>query len=322
MSSVPTGSSSSQQTTVQSVQILMNESIRKKMKQNSSILITGGCGFIGGHFVEKITEMYPEASIVVVDDLRTQNPHRFDHAKVKYYYDDIQSKADYLIRHYAFDHIFHLGNTPRVRRAIEFPQETIDNNVTSTTAVCEIGIKHECPVYFAQSSSVQYIEYTFGNAYTLSKCFANDILELYSSEYGLQVTKMFFYSVYGPREADYGAYSTVCKRFSQKVEMQESLEIYGDGSKTRDFTHVLDVVNNMMLMMEEVDFIDEVHFGRGDPQSIKSIADAFHHPVVHKFDLPGEAQDTCCDLEDRYGYYEYDVLDYIAEWVKGRVNVH
>ncbi|MDA9002804.1 NAD-dependent epimerase/dehydratase family protein [bacterium] len=303
----------------------MNESIRMKMKQNSSILITGGCGFIGGHLVEKIVEMYPEARIVIVDDLRTQNPHTVDMhrtKRIKYYYDDIQSKAGYLIRNYSFDHIFHLGNTPRVRRAIEFPQETIDNNVTSTTAVCEIGIKHECPVYFAQSSSIQYIEETASNAYTISKVMADMILDLYSNEYGLRVTKMFFYSVYGPREADYGVYSTVCKRFMQRVEKQESLEIYGDGSKTRDFTHVTDVVNNMMLMMEEIGIIDEVHFGRGDPQSIKSIADAFNHPIVHKFDLPGEAQDTYCEEEDRYGYYEYNVLEYIAEWIRGRKSVH
>lgn len=320
MSSVLTGSSRSLLTTAVSVQILMKESIRKKMKSRASVLITGGCGFIGGHLVEQMLKSYPECNIVVCDDLRTKNPHTVHDSRVKYFYDDIQSKADYLVRHYTFDYIFHLGNTPRVRRAIEFPQETIDNNVTSTTAVCEIGIKHDCPVYFAQSSSIQYIEETAGNAYTISKVFADMILDLYNTEYGLLVTKMFFYSVYGPREADYGPYSTVCKRFSQKVNNNESLEIYGDGSKTRDFTHVLDVVNNMMMMMDEVGIIDEVHFGRGRPKSIKEVADAFHHPIVHKFDLPGEAQDTYC--EEPYGYYEYDVIDYITDWVKGRKSVH
>ena len=97
-----------------------------------------------------------------------------------------------------------MANTPRVRRAIEFPAETIDNNVTSTTAVCEIALKNGSHVFFAQSSSVQYVEDGTGsNAYTISKLFADDLLNLYMTEYGLQVTNMFFYSLSGPREEKY-----------------------------------------------------------------------------------------------------------------------
>ena len=287
------------------------------MKSKSEILVTGGCGFIGGHLVDKITEMYPACKIVVVDDLRTPGNHRVD--GVTYIERSVQDSVKDLELNFRFDAIFHLGNTPRVRRAIEFPAETIDNNVTSTTAVCELGLAHSAPVYFAQSSSVQYEE-TISNAYTLSKVFCDNILDLYMTQYGLEVTKMYFYSVYGPREADYGPYSTVCKRFSQRVEADEQLEIFGDGKKTRDFTHVFDVVNNMMLMMEEPGYIEEVHFGRGDPKSIQEIADAFCHPMVYKFDLPGEAQSTYCP--NGYGEYQYDVIEYITEWVKGRGSVH
>lgn len=287
------------------------------MKIKENILITGGCGFIGGHLVDKLVQFYPDARIIVVDDLRTPGNHRVD--GVEYIEKSIQDAKAELLNKCTFDYIFHLGNTPRVRRAIEFPAETIDNNVTSTTAVCELGLDHGAKVFFAQSSSIQY-EGTITNAYTLSKIFCDNILDLYLTQYGLEVTKMYFYSVYGPREADYGPYSTVCKRFSQKVEAGEQLEIFGDGKKTRDFTHVLDVVDNMMRMLDEVGFIEEIHFGRGRPESIQNIADAFMHPMVYKFDLPGEAQDTFC--EEPYGFYEYDVIEYITEWVKGRGSVH
>ena len=196
----------------------------------NNILVTGGCGFIGGHLVDQLKANYPQAKIVVVDDLRTPGNHTIK--GVKYYLSSIQDRTllEELKTKYSFDTIFHLANTPRVRRAIEFPAETIDNNVTSTTAVCDIALEHSSHVYFAQSSSVQYDE-TVSNPYTLSKLFADEILRLYEIEYGVQVTNMFFYSVYGPREADYGPYSTVVRRFKQRVEMNEPLEIFGNGTK-------------------------------------------------------------------------------------------
>ena len=286
----------------------------------NNVLVTGGCGFIGGHLVEQLQKTYPGINIVVVDDLRTPGNHSIK--GVKYFYTSIQDEllvAD-LKNNYSFDTIFHLANTPRVRRAIEFPAETIDNNVTSTTAVCEIALTHSSHVYFAQSSSVQYTDDgTSQNAYTLSKLFADEILNLYMEQYGLQVTNMFYYSVYGPREADYGPYSTVVRRFKQRVQENEPLEIYGNGTKQRDFTHITDVVTNMMLMTEDPRIksgeIRDVHFGAGKPVSIEKVANAFDHNKVYKFDRPGEAQVT--KFLEPYGEYVGNVIKYIEEWKNG-----
>ena len=143
----------------------------------NNVLVTGGCGFIGGHLVDEIKHTHPNVRIVVVDDLRTPGNHQVD--GVEYILASIQDKntIDVLKTQYNFDTIFHLANTPRVRRAIEFPVETIDNNVTSTTAVCDIALAHGSHVFFAQSSSVQYEDQgTLDNAYTLSKVFADEIL--------------------------------------------------------------------------------------------------------------------------------------------------
>ena len=283
----------------------------------NNVLVTGGCGFIGGHLVDEIKHTHPNVRIVVVDDLRTPGNHQVD--GVEYILASIQDKntVDVLKTQYNFDTIFHLANTPRVRRAIEFPVETIDNNVTSTTAVCDIALAHGSHVFFAQSSSVQYEDQgTLDNADTLSKVFADEILHLFEMQYGIQVTNMYFYSVYGPREADYGPYSTVIRRFKQRIEMNEPLEIFGTGLKERDFTHVKDVVQNMMRMVEDEMVLNgvkrEVHFGRGQPKRIMDIAIAFDHSYVHKFDLPGEAQKTQC--KEPYGEYNCDVLDYITAW--------
>ena len=283
----------------------------------NNVLITGGCGFIGSHLVDEIKTHHPHVQVTVVDDLRT--PGKYQRDDVNYIIKSIQDPQTVmdLKMHYSFDTIFHLANTPRVRRAIEFPAETIDNNVTSTTAVCEIALEHGSHVFFSQSSSVQYDE-TQLNPYTLSKKFADQILMMYGMEYGVQVTNMYYYSVYGPREADYGPYSTVIRRFKQRLESNEPLEIFGNGSKKRDFTFVKDVVRNMMRMLEDEDVMSgkviDVHFGRGKPVSIMDIAKAFDHPIIHKFDLPGEAQVTHCLTP--YGDYQCEVLDYITVWRK------
>ena len=286
-------------------------------KQMNNVLVTGGCGFIGSHLVDAIVNNYPQTKIVVVDDLRTPGKHINDSKNVIYIHESIQEPmvVNALKENYSFDHIFHLANTPRVRRAIEFPAETIDNNVTSTTAVCEIGLQHGSHLFFAQSSSIQYDE-SVQNAYSLSKRFCDDILSLYMHEYGLQVTNMFYYSVYGPREADYGPYSTVVRRFKQKFAAKEALEIFGDGSKRRDFTDVRDVVANMLLMLNDKIVMDgeigDVHFGAGKPVSIREIAEAFNTSYVHRFNIPGEAQET--KSLQPYGEYLGDVVAYIKSW--------
>ena len=280
-------------------------------------VVIGASGFIGSHLVDEIKSQHPHIQVTVVDDLRT--PGNYQRDDVNYIIKSIQDPQTVmdLKMHYSFDTIFHLANTPRVRRAIEFPAETIDNNVTSTTAVCEIALEHGSHVFFSQSSSVQYDE-TQLNPYTLSKKFADQILTMYGMEYGVQVTNMYYYSVYGPREADYGPYSTVIRRFKQRLESKLPLEIFGNGSKKRDFTFVKDVVRNMMRMIEDEDVMSgkviDVHFGRGKPVSIMDIAKTFDHPIIHKFDLPGEAQVTHCLTP--YGDYECEVLDYITVWRK------
>ena len=144
MSKPPTETSSFPPNTAPSALTLANTSLSQTSKKlpmkPKSILVTGGCGFIGGHLVEKLMVQYPDARILVVDDLRTPGNHRVD--GVSYSELSIQ-EWNWLETDWDFDYIFHLGNTPRVRRAIEFPAETIDNNVTSTTAVCEMHKRAE-----------------------------------------------------------------------------------------------------------------------------------------------------------------------------------
>ena len=272
------------------------------------IVVTGGCGFIGSHLVARLSEI--GFHVYVVDDMR-QGKYVIDRPNVEYFFEDVSkcNLTDKIGRPLA---IMHLANSPRVRRSLEEPRDTIDNNVTTTTAVCDWARHWNTFLFFATSSSTQYKESI--NPYTWSKAACEGILELYKELYNLKYMKMFFYNVYGPGEADYGPYSTVIRKFKTDYLKGNPLTIFGNGSKERDFTHVDDVVQGILQLLVDPDHHEEVHFGKGDPKSILSIAQAFNTPIVHSFDKPGEAQTTIC--KKPYIECPNDVFSYIDNWLK------
>lgn len=274
-------------------------------------IVTGGCGFIGGHLVRKLVEEF-EVSITVVDDQR-QGKYIVNHPDVTYV---LKNVCDYWpARHY--DGIIHLANTPRIRMSLEEPKESIENNLMPTLQVMEWARALSTPVYFACSSSTKFSG-EFNNPYTFGKRVCEGLLHLYGIHYGVKYYYMFFYNVYGPGEADYGEHSTVIRAFKKKFLAGEPLRIYGTGRKTRDFTHVDDVTSGIIKLLQEKKKPGVIHLGAGYPYSINDIAEAFDHPAINEFDKPGESQHTQCD--NPYVLAKHNVIDYIKDWVKRNGN--
>lgn len=273
------------------------------------IIVTGGCGFIGGHLVEHLAERGYQ--VTVVDDQRN-GKFVTHHGNVKYIFEDV---CNYTPP--ACDAIIHLANTPRVRLSFAQPVDAILNNINPTVHVCEWAATHNAPLYFAQSSSAIFSE-PYSNPYTFGKAMCEETLLFYKKHWGLQFHLMYFYNVYGPREADYGEHSTVIRAFKNQVLKNESLKVFGTGLKSRDFTHVDDVVSGIMKFLTSPKKSKQVHFGSSHPYTINEIAEAFDHPIVYEFDKPGEAAHTVC--KDPYINRTKDVLEYIKDWKKRQHN--
>lgn len=272
-------------------------------------IVTGGCGFIGSHLVEALAAM--ECYVTVVDDKRN-GEHIVQSNYVQYLHCAVED-VEFDDTTPQIDGIIHLANTPRVRLSMEEPADSIMNNVGPTVAVCEWARRWDCPIFFAQSSSrLQGTPYA--NPYTFGKTLAEETLRLYKKLYQVQSHLLYFYNVYGPREADYGEHSTVVRAFKNQIKKGEPLHIYGNGRKERDFTYVTDVVTGIvkLLLTHEGKRPPWIHLGAGNPKTILEIAEAFEHPFVFEFDRKGEVEKTKCELP--YIKAEFDVIEYIQEW--------
>ena len=284
------------------------------LTEKPNIIVTGGCGFIGSHLVENLAA--DGFFVTVVDDNRSGN-HFIENENIEYHKCDVVNFNPHHASIEPPSAIFHLANSPRIRRALEYPTETITNNIGTTCAVADWARIFNCKLFFATSSSTQYVE-SQENPYTFSKVVCESTLQLYRKLYSLDYVLMYFYNVYGPREADYGEYSTVVRKFKMDYLAGKPLTIYGTGKKERDFTHVHDVIQGLQQLMVDPNLPSVAHFGKGAPMSINSIADAFDHPVVHTFDRKGEAQRTFCPAP--YIECNNDVHQYIKLWVQENKN--
>jgi len=273
-------------------------------KQTHNFIVTGGCGFIGSHLVEAL--VLHGQNVLVIDDMRVGKT-KLESKNIEYLHQDVAS----AIPVGKFDAIFHLAATPRIRLSQKDPFGTITNNFNSTMVVAEYARRERIPLFFAASSSTQFLHHQ-ENPYTFSKCVSEEILQLYHKIYKLEYHMLYFYNVYGPREADYGEYSTVVRAFKKCVEKDEPLRIFGSGKKQRDFTHIHDVIDGILQLLTTKNKPKNVHLGSGNPVSIMDVAKAFDYSIVHEFDKEGEAEVT--EAPNPYIEPQYDVIGYIKKW--------
>ena len=230
------------------------------MDEAHNFIVTGGCGFIGSHLVEAL--VLHGQNVLVIDDMR-KGDYKIDYKNVEYLHQDVAT----AIPIGKYDAVFHLAATPRIRYSQTDPFGTITNNINSTMVVAEYARREGIPLFFAASSSTQFVHHQ-SNPYTFSKTVSEEILQLYHEQYGR--------------------------------------------NKTRDFTHIHDVVDGMIKLLTTKNKPREVHFGSGNPHSILEIANAFNHSKIHEFDKPGEAEATECLRP--YIESQYDVIRYIENW--------
>jgi UDP-glucose 4-epimerase len=278
-----------------------------------NIMVTGGAGFIGTNLIKRLLK--DGHNVVSLDNYSTGTED--NHQKgCKYVDADIRDVIDFDYFMEDVDVVYHLAALARIQPSFKRPANTLEVGILGTMNILEwIKEKENKPrMVFAGSSSVHSGK--FKNPYTFSKNVADDMCLMYKKHFGVDVSICRFYNVYGPHQLTEGEYCTVVGIFENQYENKEPLTITGDGFQRRDFTHVDDIVDGLILTSENETCWDEIELGRGENQSINELADMFNHKTKYIDERPGEARETLCNTQIAERLIGYKPTRNIEDYIK------
>jgi len=250
------------------------------------VVVTGGAGFIGSHLVDVLIARGD--MVHVVDTCKNRRVDRENPQASYFTCVDVRDAIALAQVMYGAEVVFHTAALPRVQYSIEHPQETNDVNVGGTLNVLEAarkaGVKR---VIYSSSSSVYGMSEKLPlsekgptnpvSPYGVQKLMGEMLCQTWSRTYALQTVCLRYFNVYGPRLDPEGDYALVIGIFLRQLREGKPLTITGDGTQTRDFTHVSDVVraNLLAATSQNVGGGEVINIGAGRSVSINELASMF-----------------------------------------------
>jgi len=231
------------------------------------ILITGGAGFIGSHLAEKLLERGHE--VFIIDNLWTGKLANIgkiqNHKKFHLVVDTILNESVMNELIFKVDHIYHLAASVGVKNIMDHPVETLDINVKGTETVLRLANRFKKKILIASTSEVygKHVEHAVSEdddrvmgsvkkrrwAYACSKTLDEFQALAYFDEKKLPVVIGRLFNTVGPRQT--GQYGMVLPSFVQSALLGKPISVYGDGTQSRSFAHVNDVVQAITKLMDE-----------------------------------------------------------------------
>ena len=225
----------------------------------SKVAVTGGAGFIGSNLTRRLISEGHD--VVVVDDLSTGLISNVDQAETTFHQVSI---TDTKALHAALmdcQTIFHLAARGSVPRSIKNPVATHDVNATGTLNVLEAARESGAHVIFSSSSSVYGRNMQLPKdesmwlgpmtPYAASKLAAEGYVQAYAAAYKVPTTLLRFFNVFGPRQRPDHEYAAVLPKWIWLAIQGQPIDVYGDGTASRDFTYVDTVLDIAMTAMKE-----------------------------------------------------------------------
>jgi UDP-glucose 4-epimerase len=240
------------------------------------VVVTGGCGFIGSNLVERLVK--EGCSVVVFDSLHTGSLKNIEGLDVEFFNEPYNRLAEIVPE---AEVVFHLGipsSSPMYRRNPELVGEAVNDAIRIFGYAKNVG----CKVVYASSSSIyngnkvpyrEDMPVYVTDFYTECRYAIERMAKLYNILFGVKSVGLRFFSVYGPKEEYKKQYANIVSQFLWLMRRDEPPVIFGDGTQTRDFTHVYDVVDALILAWKK-DFECEIfNVGTGVAHSFNEVVE-------------------------------------------------
>lgn len=271
-------------------------------------MVTGGAGFIGSHLVERL--LADGCSGLVLDNFSTGRWENLDSVKddpcLSVRRADVCNYTEIEPFFKDVEWVFHLAGLadimPSIQRPLEYHRANVDGTINVLEAARKAGVRR---FIYAASSSCYGIPDVFPTPetasikpmypYALAKWMGEQYVLHWNQTYKLPSVSLRLFNVYGPRSRTSGAYGAVFGVFLAQKLAGKPFTVVGDGTQTRDFTFVTDVVDAFVLAAE-ADITGEVfNVGSGNTYSVNHLVRLLGGPVVYIPKRPGEPDCTFAD---------------------------
>jgi len=274
-----------------------------------NILVTGGMGFIGSNLVERL--LSEDHSVTVIDDMSTG------------YYENMIEGVDYQVNDILSDDwnvpeeldvVFHLAGVSRIQPSLKNPERTTAVNIQGTSKICQIAVDRGAKLVYAGSCS--FYEGEFLSPYSFSKWAGEEVCKMYRNIYNLPISIARFFNVYGNRQIEQGDFATVIGIFERQTRTGQPLTVTGTGEQKRDFVHVDDIVEGLILMSKDPKG-KTYNLASGKSYSILEIAKMFRNVIQFIPAREGEDDVVVSDISESKKDLNYNPKGDIREYISG-----
>lgn len=271
------------------------------MSLTSTVLVTGGAGFIGSNLADELIRQ--GAKVKILDNLSTGFRENLEEitGNFEFIEGDLNDGEKLLRAVKGTELIFHQAALPSVPRSVENPEEThracVNGTFNLLKTAKESGVRRV--VYAASSSAygdqpilpkVETMSPKPLSPYAAAKLMGEYYCQVFNHVYGLETVSLRYFNVFGPRQNPSSMYSGVISRFIDALMKNETPVIFGDGEQTRDFTYIANVVDaNIKASQTSKGIGETINAANGERISLNELLEVLKK-ITGKTDMRADHQ--------------------------------